>query len=151
MSEFFHMIVNESLNTGMATDNSEVLYALSCATKQTEENVTPDRLIEMAGIYYPPNSKERVLASLNDLQEMAFVYSEETNGDKAYKLTDMGDSLVGFLDRFSKIIINSDNMRGTLSPDTEKTLGDMSEKEKEIQRELYRRFRKVERRFKRGI
>jgi len=30
-------------------------------------------------------------------------------------------------------------------------LGDMSEKEKEIQRELYRRFRKVERRFKRGI
>jgi hypothetical protein len=140
-----------TLTTGTAPDNAEVLYALSCAAKHTQEKITPDRLIEMTGLYYPPNSRERVVAALNNLQDMAFVYSEETTRGRIYNLTGMGEILIRFLDEFSRTVIDFGVIKEKLSPDVRKTFGKMSKRQNEVQKELYRRFRRVEERFKKGI
>lgn len=147
----FRELTMDIIVKGTAPDNAEVLYALSCATKHTKENVTPDRLIEMAGLYHPPNSREKVIAALNDLRSMAFVHSEETNRGEAYKLTYVGDSLIGFLDSFSRGAINLDIIKEKLPTNAREIFEKMSERQKEVQRELYRRFRKVEENFKKGI
>jgi hypothetical protein len=148
--EIDKVIRDETMRTLVTTtspDNLEILYALRCAAKHTNEKVTPARLIEMAGIYHSPDSTGYVTKHLEELREGAFVWRD----GEAYKLTDCGEIIIGFWDRLSKCTVDFDILKDGMTPESKRLLERLPEKAMEKNKEIFRRIRRVDEHFQRGI
>lgn len=76
--------MQDMLNKVYSLHNPEILYALYRASECTGEKIQPERLIELAGLYSPPNSLEKINIGLVELSEAGYVRLESG----AYSLTD---------------------------------------------------------------
>lgn len=137
----------EIIVASSSPERIEILYALSCAAKRTTESVTPQRLIEIAGIYHPPNSTTYITAHLEDLSDNLFVYKE---GD-AYKISDFGESAIRFWDDLSKCAVDFDILKDKMPPTYRRMIEKSPKGSKLMIKEITRRIKRVDEHFQRGI
>lgn len=89
-------MIAATLGTIVKPNNLELLYALYKVFESNREKVTPERLVELTGLYSPPDSLEKVNEGLSDLSRMAYVSSDEGT----YGLTDSGIIVARALPKF---------------------------------------------------
>lgn len=140
-------VVESMVSTMLSLKNADILYALLRASELTKEKITPERLIESAGLYSPPNSLRRVKYALNNLRGMAFVFKD----GKAYNLTEAGISAARFLDSFLQGIVSYSTLKNRLPGEIRAMYEAIPEKSRENYLNIYRRFRRIDEKLRRGI
>jgi len=140
-------IIKDMIGTMLSLDNAKILYCLYRAPDYTTENITPERLIELAGVYSPPHSLEKIKSGLDQLRNMAFVYSE----DGAYKLTPAGLSVAEFLYRLFDNVTVYDSFKESLPLEIRKIYDGFAPESREELLRFHKRFQAIDKNLRKGV